>query len=64
MTTNASSTVSTINGTLSLGGLTTTFTVAAGTVPGGVDLAIPASIVTGGIVKAGGGMLSLSNANS
>jgi autotransporter-associated beta strand protein len=64
VSTNAAATTAQITGHLDLGAGTPTFTVAQGTVPGGVDLSIPAVVSDGGLIKAGAGLLALSGANS
>ncbi len=53
-----------ITGNLSLGGNTSTISVAQGHDPSGVDLAISAVIANGGIIKTGVGTMDLTGANT
>jgi autotransporter-associated beta strand protein len=62
ITTNAASTTAEIDGSLSLGGQTRTISVVDGAAA--TDLAVDAVVSGGGIVKAGGGTLSLTAANT
>ena len=72
LTTFASSTTSNISsggsatnaGYIDLNGGTSTFTIASGTTPSGVDLAISAVIQDGALTKAGPGTLALTGANT
>jgi autotransporter-associated beta strand protein len=64
VTTDAAASSAQILGNLDLGADTTSFTVAHGTVPGGVDLSIAATVGDGGLIKAGAGTLALSGENT
>ena len=64
LTTNPSSTVATLAGTISFRG-NNTFNIAAGTVPGGVDALLSGDVFTdsgtGGLIKTGAGTLELTD---